>query len=241
MSLINEALKRADGIGPNTETQPPRRSTHNVEHLYDEKVQTGSDPFETETEENPSRLLRGSKTSLGGAAVLGVCVISVVAVIMHFTLPQDQQSPVEAEAGLRRTQLSSGVPADVPEMQIPPSGEENRTKHEKTMEKSDIAALQQTIAEVPRQNTARTPEITTPPPEPVRVVPSAEGKQKPHVPKASDQLTLSGILASDGKRYAIINNQMVAVGDNINGVKVVGIGKYHVVLEKDGKQFTLRM
>ncbi|MCD4698954.1 MAG: hypothetical protein K8R91_00060 [Phycisphaerae bacterium] len=238
MSLINEALKRAEAIGQNTETPPPRRSTHSVEHLYDDKVPTGSDPFETAAEKKPFRLLRKNQTSLAGAAALGVCVIATVAAIMHFTLPQDQRSPVEA--GLRRAQSSRGATADVLEMQIPPADKEKRTTPDKTTEKSTVAALQQTTAGVISQNTAQTPK-TTPPPEPTSEVLSVEDEQKPQVQKASDQLKLSGILASAGKGYAIINNQMVAVGDDINGARVVSIGKHHVVLEKDGKQFVVRM
>ncbi len=232
MSLINEALKRAEDVGPNTETQPPKRSTHSVEHLYGDKVSTGPASSVTAAKEKLSRLLRKNQTSLGGAAALGVCVIAAVAMIMHLTLPPDQQSPVEAEAG--------GAPVALFETQTPPADEENRIAPDKTPEKSTIAALQQTLSGILSRNAAQTPK-TTPPPEPAEAVLPAEGGQTPEGQKATDQFTLGGILASGGKGYAIINSHMVTVGDNVNGARVVAIGKHHVVLEKDGKQFTLRM
>lgn len=216
MSLINEALKRADAIGQSAET--PLRS---VKHLYDEDIPADSGPSGTAAEEDPSSPLRRKQTSLAGAAVLGFCVVAAVGMIMYLTLPEDQRGPVEAEAG--------GVTADLPEAQTPPGDEEHRTTPDKATAPPAIASLQQSL-------TVAQPTETTPPSEP-----AAKDEQEPEAPKAVGQLTLSGILASDGKGYAIINNQMLAVGDNIDGARVVTIGKRHVVLEKDGKQFVVRM
>ncbi len=232
MSLINEALKRAEDIGQNTETPPVKRSTHGVKHLYGDKVSTGPASYGTAAKENLSRLLRKNQTSLGGAAALGVCVIAAVAMIMHLTLPPDQRGPVEAEAG--------GAPSALFETQTPPADEEKMTVPDKTPEKSTIAALRQTLSGILSRNAVQTPK-TAPPPEPAAIVPSVVVEQTPESQKATDQFTLGGILASGGKGYAIINSHMVTVGDNVNGARVVTIGKHHVVLEKDGKQFVLRM
>ncbi len=232
MSLINEALQRAEDIGQNTETTTPKRSTHSVEHLYNGKVSTGPASFRSAAKENPSRMVSKNQTSLGGAAALGVCVIAAVAMIMHLTLPPDQRGPVEAEAG--------DAPSALFETQTPLADEENRIAPDKTPEKSTIAALQQTLSGILSRNAIQTPK-TTPPPEPAEVVLPVVIEQTPEGQKASDEFTLGGILASGGKGYAIINSHMVTVGDNVNGTKVVAIGKHHVVLEKDGKRFTLRM
>ena len=48
-------------------------------------------------------------------------------------------------------------------------------------------------------------------------------------------------MRSGGLANAIINNRLVAAGDAIDGARVVSIEMFHVVLEKDGKQFVLRM
>ncbi|MCK4625586.1 MAG: hypothetical protein KAV00_09775 [Phycisphaerae bacterium] len=230
MSLINEALKRAEVIGQNTKTPDAKRSTHGIEHLYDDHA-TGRKPPPVAVTEEISRLLRKDQTSLRGASALGVCVIASVAVIMHLTLPSEQRSPVEAEAG--------GATATL-ETQTPTADEKTEAAPDETPEKSTVAALQHAIAGVLNPSTAKTPE-NTPPPEPVETIqPDTDERNIDDKPEAV-KFTLSGILASGNKGYAIVNNQMVTVGDNIDGAKVITIGKHHVVLEKDSKQFTLRM
>ncbi len=238
MSLINEALKRAEVLGQNTKTPTAKRSTHGIEHLYDDQA-TGSEHPPAAVTKEVSRLLRKDQTSLRGASALGVCVIASVAVIMHLTLPPEQRSPVEAEAGLRRAQSSRGATATL-ETQTPTTDEETEAAPDETPEKSNVAALQHAIAGVLNSSDAKTAE-KTPPPEPVETIqPDTNERNIDDKPEAV-KFTLSGILASGDKGYAIVNNHMVTVGDNIDGAKVVTIGKHHVVLEKDSKQFTLRM
>ena len=162
---------------------------------------------------------------------MGVCVIASVAVIMHLTLPPEQRSPVEAEAG--------GATATL-ETQTPTANEETNAASDKTPEKSTVAALQHAIAGVLNSSTAKTPE-TTQPPEPVETVQPDPNERNIDDKPDTVKFTLSGILASGNKGYAIVNSQMVTVGDDIDGAKVITVGKYHVVLEKDSKRFTLRM
>ena len=231
MSLINEALKRAEIVGRDDQTPPAKRSTHSVEHLYGDKAPAGPASSADASAEEISRLLRKNQTSLRGATALGVCVVAAVAIIMHLTLPPNQQGPVEAEAG--------GTTAAL-EMRTHQPADETKTTPDKTPEKSTIAALQQTLAGIINGGAAQTPKPARQP-EPPAAVPSVPGKQKPDGQQATGQFTLSGILASGGGGHAIVNNQMVTVGDNIDGARVVAIGKHHVVLEKDSKQFVLRM
>ena len=240
MSLINEALKRAEVIGQNTKTPAAKRSTRGIEHLYDDDDQTsGRKPPSAEVTEEMSRLLRKDRTSLRGASVLGVCVIASVAVIMHLTLPTEQRSPVEANAGLRRAQSSRGATATL-ETQTPTANEETKATPDKTSEKSTIAALQHAIDGILNRSAAQTSE-TTPSPEPVESVKPDTNERNTGDKSVATPFTLSGILASGNKGYAIVNKQMVTVGDDIDGAKVITIGKHHIVLEKDSKQFTLRM
>ncbi len=223
MSLINEALRRAEIVGRDGQTTTARRSTHSMEHLYNDKA-----PAETTASSEKSRPLRKKQTSLRGATALGVCVIATVAVIMHLTLPPDQQGPVKAEAG--------GTTAAL-EMRTHQPADETKITPDKTPEKSTIAALKQTLAGIINSGAAQTPKPARQG-EPADAARPAPDKQKPD---DQPQFTLSGIMASGDKGHAIINNHMVTVGDNIDGAKVVTIGKHHVVLEKDSKQFVLRM
>lgn len=50
---------------------------------------------------------------------------------------------------------------------------------------------------------------------------------------------LNGVFFSDGKGYALINNQIVAKGDLFEGMRVLGVFDDSVVLDKDGTYFML--
>ncbi|MEM2175009.1 MAG: hypothetical protein QXI58_05250 [Candidatus Micrarchaeia archaeon] len=52
-------------------------------------------------------------------------------------------------------------------------------------------------------------------------------------------LIVSAITISENEAYAIINNQIVHVGDLVDGKKVVAIEKDRVIVEKGGKRFTI--
>ncbi len=234
MSLINEALKRAEAVGRNGQTPPAKRSMHGIKYLYADKATSGPDRSGNNSEEEISRLSSKNQTSLRGAAALGVCVIATVAVIMHMTLPPDQRGPVEAEAGDATAAIETQMPQ--------PAGETKATadKTDKTTQKSPITALQQTLAGVLNGGSARIPKPARKG-EPAPTAKPAVDEPNPVNRPASDQFTLSGIMASGGKGYAIVNGHMVTVGDDIDGARVVTIGKHHVVLEKDSKRLVLRM
>jgi|UniRef100_A0A7C3V0C2 type II secretory pathway component PulC len=50
-------------------------------------------------------------------------------------------------------------------------------------------------------------------------------------------LRLTAITISESKSYALINDMIVSVGDEIAGKKIVAIDKDKVVVEKGGKRF----
>lgn len=52
-------------------------------------------------------------------------------------------------------------------------------------------------------------------------------------------LIVSAITISENEAYAIINNQIVHVGDIIEGKKVIAIERDRVIVEKGGKRFTI--
>lgn len=61
----------------------------------------------------------------------------------------------------------------------------------------------------------------------------------PAVKKESDAFVLNGIFFSEGEGYVLINNQILKVGDVVNGATVREIGKEEVTLEARGRIFKL--
>ena len=57
-----------------------------------------------------------------------------------------------------------------------------------------------------------------------------------------DSLSLSGILWDpQGKSSALINNQIVKIGDSIGGFKISNVTKNSVTLFKDGEEYIMRL
>ncbi|MFA5286929.1 MAG: general secretion pathway protein GspB, partial [Candidatus Omnitrophota bacterium] len=82
---------------------------------------------------------------------------------------------------------------------------------------------------------ALTPIDKTPIPlEEERIVPPAEPVKTPE-----PTLALSGIFFQQDKGYALINNQILKVGDTIQGAKVEEINLDKVILEFEGRKITL--
>lgn len=53
------------------------------------------------------------------------------------------------------------------------------------------------------------------------------------------EMNLSAITIGGGKAYALINNQILEVGDQISGKRITEIQDEQVVLEQGGRTFTL--
>ena len=67
---------------------------------------------------------------------------------------------------------------------------------------------------------------------------------KPTVTKSAivePALTLTSILVSPSRRVAIINDQMLVVGESINKAKLMRIEKDFALLVRKGKKITLRL
>lgn len=56
-----------------------------------------------------------------------------------------------------------------------------------------------------------------------------------------EKLNLTGIIYDEGSPIAVINDEIVHEGDEIEGVKVIKIESERVLLEKDGKPYTLEL
>lgn len=56
-----------------------------------------------------------------------------------------------------------------------------------------------------------------------------------------EDLDLSGIAADKENPYAVINNDVVKLGDKVNGMTVIEINEKNVVLDENGKTHTLEL
>lgn len=130
-----------------------------------------------------------------------------------------------------------------------------RPKSKMTALKKEIKprVKQETLTVVPKKEIKETPVITPVKKEGLRLSPvtmkeAEEDAEKwgedPFVREFSyiseiKDLMISAITISENEAYAIINNQIVQVGDVIDGKKVVAIEKDRVIVEKGGKRFTV--
>lgn len=55
------------------------------------------------------------------------------------------------------------------------------------------------------------------------------------------ELVLSGIAVDEVGRIAIVNDRIVREGDTISGVKIIEIKEDSIIVEKEGKSYTLRL
>ena len=62
----------------------------------------------------------------------------------------------------------------------------------------------------------------------------------PSIPIESS-IALNGIVHGEGEEFAIINNQISRIGDEIDGSVLQEIGKDFVIFEKEEKRFKLKM
>jgi len=66
-------------------------------------------------------------------------------------------------------------------------------------------------------------------------------EKPPPAPPEPAQFKLGGIMQVGTGGHAIINNQLVTAGEEVDGAKVVAIRKYDVTLEKNGATIVLKM
>jgi len=242
MSLINEALKRAEKEKRRNQTGAP------AQPVSDET--TPPRPPVRPAGRSPG----GGRGGLRAALILATFVIAGVGLMTYLSLPTEDKPPasVQAEptpsAGAGKadpaghtTHAEPGRRAITPSRQRPQALFPYRN------------LLLKTLAEMQRQSRAMRPprhqpqpgqpQPPSPPPEmgPGPTIPPPVTTRPAVEPAPTAGLRLGGILQSGNEAHALINNHLVKVGDEIDGARVVAIGKYHVVLEKDGKRITLRM
>ena len=216
MSLINEALKRV-------ETERRRNGAPPPVNAWPAAGQQNLEPTA------PRR------KHLGGAIALVVCVGAALIGVTYFTSPTDHSAPTPDAAQQPATPAAQPKPA--PPANQPPS------------EPSSPAGLAQATAAAagaaePKDKPPRPPvAISIPPatPKPAAPTPAPAARRPPSPPLLPQDFKLGGIMQSDGAGHAIINNHLLGVGDEIEGARIVEIGRYHVVIERGDNRLTLRM
>lgn len=187
MSLINEALKRAEA--------------ENLQH------EGGDAPA-------------ARRTKPRAVAALAVVVIATVCAFTYLSVPPQARPKPSG-----RPQAAQAAGARMPG----PSVEE--------LPRAQLAAGSPASRPSPPAAKAPTTRPTTRP----TSRPAEEIAATSRPAFEASQFRLGAILTSGDGSHAVINGHMVAVGDEVNGARVVVIGPYHVVLEKAGKRLSLRM
>jgi len=65
--------------------------------------------------------------------------------------------------------------------------------------------------------------------------------QHPVVDAPADALTVQGIMTNNGSTVALINGSIYEKGDEINGVKIIGITADAVTISRDGKEESIQI
>jgi len=235
MSLINEALNRLEQ--EKSEEKPQEKSytfSAPVKNLYDGNP-LRKEPADTNNEYeqyNPS-----SSSGLAGAIILGIILISVVTVLTYYSLPKSPTKPVQVKA-------NSPSDTNPNSSTLHQTAGRKKTVIPKPRRKSFTDALRNTLIRYKKSrltaisgirsnsSTINTHQKNQHTGTHSRVTTKKEAKKK---------FTLGAILASDSGVMAIINNQMVSLGDEIDGAKVIEIGKHHVILLQGRKRIILRL
>ena len=231
MSLINEALRRAQ---QERRTHPRRPRPLPVR------------PDAARPTPQAAPKPESKPTGGRGVIVLAVCVVATVAATMYLSLPParpdaaaDASPPVPAGANVP-VPVASPAPATpaAPADAIP----------------SDLTRIKPALLEttlIPPPAPAAGAIVARP--DPIAADPSASPvvasiDPPPSAPPAASPpgpargtYTLGAILRSGGVSCAIVNDRLVAVGETIDGARVVAIEQYHVVLETPNRRLTLRM
>ena len=234
MSLINEALNRLEQ--EKSEEKPQQKSypfSAPVKNLYDGNP-LRKEPVDTnnEYEQHDS----SNNSGLAGAIILGIILISVVTALTYYSLPKGITKPSRVKASAPGDTKSNSST-------LHQTAERKKTITPKPRRKSFTDALRDTLIRYRRNRLIATNDIrsNSSATNTHQKNQHAETHSRATKKKAKRKFTLGAILASDSGVMAIINNQMVTLGDEIDGAKVIEIGKHHVILLQRGKRIILRL
>ncbi|KPK81026.1 MAG: hypothetical protein AMJ81_10985 [Phycisphaerae bacterium SM23_33] len=228
MSLINEALKRA-------ETQRQRRGVPSSEPAVEPPADT-PDMMPVTDVPAPSRERR---SGLRAALFVAVLLLASVTVVTYFALPPEEKVPPQARASHPGAPWAGTEQSEVEPTQFVLRPVREGTAAESSIERTLFAVASYQPPPTPTTQVAAViPLPAAPPTNPTPPPTTQEVQAKPLDP---NDFKLGGILRSGDEAHAIINDHLVSVSDEVDGARVVEIQKYHVVLERDGQRLRLRL
>ncbi len=223
MSLINRALQRAEEEKRRREDRPP---VVRPEPLTPSPVDSPRDGRNRRPGDRPQR----PRSGLRAAILMGAVVVAAAGVVTCLSMSGDVQDPTTGAPQQAMAQAQPAQPTALrhqPQAVTPP-------EPEKVLPPVEPPVAQPPAAVEPAK---LEPEAVRPTPqEPQPAPPVAEPP-----PLKAEDFRLGAILRSDGSAHVLINEQMLTIGDMIDGAEVMAIEKHHVVLEKDGRRLVLRM
>ena len=161
---------------------------------------------------------------------------------MYFSVPTEDGAPRAVQAERTADQARPDQPAETVPAATPPASPP-RPEHS-SVQKTLLAMADYDKPAEPVALAAPPPQPVTPAPRdppPTAAAPSAAPPTAPvHVRRLdAKDFKLGAILQSGNAAHAIVNDQLVSVGDEVDDATVVEIGKYHVVLRRDGQRVKL--
>ena len=93
-----------------------------------------------------------------------------------------------------------------------------------------VKTAKQNQITLPHNNTTKIPPLQQP-----QLAPAIENKELPEKPT----FILNGVFSSGEESYALINNQIVKLGDKISGAVIKKIAPEEVLLDSDGSEIKL--
>jgi len=269
MSLINEALKRA-------EEDKLRKSRHGDEALPMEAVNA------------PPGSRSGVAVKIVAAVVIVLAVLSVAWMIYGrklapFASPSsvagsatpsrtatDGQASLESPpARVQRPAAVTGNKAQIAALSLSPAAPKAKSQYsfssimgsmiqaltgskaDKTAEAGmarKSAAVSPSVAVAGPAGLGASPSTATPfrPAPAAAAAPSPKAAAQPAAPSPPPPLDeskfkLSGVMMGPGGATAIINGQSVTQGETVDGAKVIRVSQHSVDLEVNGRRLTIRM
>lgn len=234
MSLINDALKRAEADKP--------RQAHS------------SAPVPTLQPVDSKPAPGASPVLLGGVILLGIGTIGIAGALWFRGRPVPEQKPTAQLATPAVPTKEAGLPtASTPREEIPAAAAELKSPEQTTSipkQNKPVVAASESVS-VPANNVAvastnpiNIPALSQQQSTPVASAPVPAKSTRPAVSATTDTskpVRLQSIFYRLRSPTVIINGKTLGVGDSVDGIRVVSIQRTSVEIVQDGKYRTLTL
>ena len=248
MSLIQEALKRQEEEaqqGPTTIPAPPPPPPPDVDEDKQDLVKEEPAQPKERAKSKPWAVLLGALAVIlllvGGAAWMLITAVKTMTDDVADTVVSTLK---EAETP---TVVEQDVPADPGEEAVAAVEPATTEGIEPPAQPAPVAAPEPAAEEPPVVSVPEPTEIAAPGPAPPQPVPAPEvagAEPEAETPDAEVQwpvLKVKGIVGKGQRGAAVINGKVVAVGELIEGVKVVSVNSRGARLEYKGSSRHVRV